>query len=308
MATTGVPPTTFQQFKKSKIAIPFALVLTALIAFLLLIYASTLFCLMPALIALIAFAIPWYFGLKDRKKLAVFGLVLFIFLGLGWGLVRYDIITSATAPNLSSSDHILSNGMIVPFRNDGTNLYSFTVTLNGGTNSSEVFVTVYDIWGGVGTRYNMTYDASLSSGLGNGHYVYIVNKTLANSVFQSAFFYRLNSDTLIATPYAIGPIGASNSDILTHELYFEVMVVFLNIGLLFYVILLLTWWMDSNKKKFEAMQKKRAEQPSNALPPPPGDQAATSAVKTEKFVCSACGGEVPVDAKECSQCGEKFED
>jgi ribosomal protein L40E len=307
MATTGVPPTAFQQFKKSKLAIPFILVLTALIAFVLLVFASSVFCLMPALIALISFALPWYFGLKDRKKLAVFGVVLFIFLGLGWGLVRYDIITSAPPLDLSSSNGMLTSGTVEPHRGDGTNLYSFTVTLNGGSNNSDVFVTVYDLWAGIGKRYNMTYDAGLSASLPSNQFVYIVNQTLANSVFQSAFFYRVDSETLVATPYAVGPVGPSNNDILFHELYFEVLVVFLNIGLLFYVILLLTWWMDSNKKKFEAMQKKRAEAAGQTTPPPVGKEGA-SVTKAEKFVCSACGAEVPSEAKECPQCGEKFDD
>jgi len=31
-------------------------------------------------------------------------------------------------------------------------------------------------------------------------------------------------------------------------------------------------------------------------------------VKTEKFVCSACGAEVPADATECPQCGDKFDE
>jgi len=304
MADTGVPPTAFQQFKKSKIAIPFALVLTGLIAFTLLVYASALFCLMPAVIAFLCFWIPWYFGLKDRKKLAVFGLVLFILMGVGFGLVKYDAITNASPPDLSSSDGLLTHGTVSPFMGAGATTYSFSVHLNGGTNHSEVYVVAYNSRSGVGTRYNMTCDPLNQSA---SPFIYRVDQDLPNSVFLSSFFFKAPDGTLSATPYGYGPIGPSHNDILSYELYYEVLVVFLNIGLLFYVILLLTWWMDSNKKKFEAMQKQRAAAAGNSPDAPVAKEGAT-AVKTEKFVCSACGAEVPAEAKECPQCGEKFDE
>lgn len=300
MAVTGVQPTKFQQFRKTKAAVWFGMVLTGLLSFFLLVYTSNLFCLMPALIALLCYFIPWYFGLKDRKKLAIFGFVLFIILGLAIGALTYSIIADSTQPNLSSSNGQLTGGTFVPFRGNGAATYDFNVTLRTGTNSSVVYVIVYDSWTGVTSRYNMTCDIATRNT--TGPYNYTVTKQLSNSVFQSAFFYEPDSSTKVYTSAAIGPIGPSNNDILARELWFEVFVVFLNIGLLFYIILMLTWWMDSNKKKFEAMQKQRMEEQGK----PTIEGKGT--VKTEKFVCSACGSEVPSDAKECPQCGEKFDE
>jgi ribosomal protein L40E len=81
------------------------------------------------------------------------------------------------------------------------------------------------------------------------------------------------------------------------------LIVFYLVGVLFYMLIVLTWWMDSSKKKFD---QKQAERLKNAPPPVTGTGASKE--RKEKFVCSECGAEVPIDASKCPQCGEKFED
>jgi len=75
----------FNNFRKQKYAVPIGLALTVLLTLALTLYAISL-CFVPMLIALVAYGIPYYLGLKSRKKLAVFGTVLILFLGIVFGL------------------------------------------------------------------------------------------------------------------------------------------------------------------------------------------------------------------------------
>ena len=75
----------FNNIRKQKYAVPMGLALTVLLTLALTLYAISL-CFIPMLIALIAYGIPYYFGFKNRKKLAVFGTLLILFLGVVFGL------------------------------------------------------------------------------------------------------------------------------------------------------------------------------------------------------------------------------
>ncbi|MCU0861839.1 MAG: zinc-ribbon domain-containing protein, partial [Methanomassiliicoccales archaeon] len=98
-----------------------------------------------------------------------------------------------------------------------------------------------------------------------------------------------------STGSAWGPFMVTDQDILVHELYYNVLYVVVNGGLWFAFVLMAAWWMESSKKRMEQLQKRKAQE--KAL-----------AESKDKFVCSECGADVPGDAKECPQCGEKFDD
>jgi ribosomal protein L40E len=63
---------------------------------------------------------------------------------------------------------------------------------------------------------------------------------------------------------------------------------------IFILIATMTFWMRRNMEK--AMERSKRDE---GMPPMEGE--------VEKFICSECGAEVPADAKECPQCGERFE-
>jgi|GEM_PF-537517 len=299
---TNKPEGALQAFRKSKIAVPFALVLTALISFALLVFGGAAICFVPLLISIMAYGIPWYFGLKDRKKLAVFGLVLLLFLGISTGVTYYFILKDQQPVELSSSNNVLTQGQVEPFRGDVGATYHFSVVLNNQTananSTPDVYVVVFNYWQGYATtRFNMTEDHS--AGLPSPQRLFVVNtSSLAKGGYQMAFYYKNQINDITVTSFAWGPFLVTDQEILIHELEYRIFWVFIQIGLVFYMLLLLTWWMDSSRKRVDQMQKKKLEQ----------EKGAPAQGPIEKFVCSECGADVPLDAKECPQCGDKFED
>jgi DNA-directed RNA polymerase subunit RPC12/RpoP len=291
MAQAGGFKVTLDKFKKSKQAIPFALVLTALISYFLLIFGSVLICLLPAVIALIIYGLPHYFGLVNRKKALIWGTILILFLGIASGLTYYAFLTAESPVTLNTPDNVLTGGSITPFRGTDSTNFTFSVIYTGTNSTPHVFVTVYDYYrASQGTSYNLTNDTSYT-GTGDR---YILHSTFPTSIYDFGFSYDKTGGTTVSTDLSWGPYTMTNNDVLVNELWKVPFTMFLNVGLLFYLIILLTWWMDRSKKRFEAQG---------------GRLSGKAAPKTtEKFVCSECGSEVPASADKCPQCGEKFEE
>jgi RNA polymerase subunit RPABC4/transcription elongation factor Spt4 len=290
-------PSAFENFRKSKTAPIFGIVLASLVSLFLLLYgAPVLICFQPIVIALVAYFVPWYFGFKNRKWLAVFGLVLFLALGIILGYFYYAQVTGPQPTSVSTSNdpQTLTNGTISLVAGS---TYHYAVDLRGGNGTDIIWVETFDyLTGAAGERHNLT----LVSTAGNTS-IYATNVTFSS---DSAYYYYFShqdpSGSVITTGYAFGPVMVSNDFVLQTELQYAILNVFLDIGLLFYLLLVLTWWMDSSKKKYAAqMEKQKAAVESKQK----GGQG-----KAEKFVCSECGTEVPADAKVCPQCGERFDD
>jgi ribosomal protein L40E len=291
MAQTGGIKGYLDNFKKSKLAIPFSLVLAGLICYLLLIVGSVLVCLLPAAIALIIYGLPRYFGLVNRKKLLIYGTILLLLLGIASGLTYYFILTAEEPVTLSTSDHVLTDGNITPFRGTNSTVFQFSVIYTGTNSTPHIFVTAYDYYrASEGTSYNLTHDPNYS---GTGER-YVLNKTFATSIYDFGYSYEKSDKSIVSTGLSWGPYTMTNDDILVNELWKVPFTMFLNVGLLFYLLVLLTWWMERSKKRFESQT---------------GRSIGKAAPKTtEKFVCSECGSEVPANADKCPQCGERFEE
>jgi DNA-directed RNA polymerase subunit RPC12/RpoP len=291
MAQTGGIKAYLDDFKKSKLAIPFSLVLAGLIAYILLIVGSVLFCLLPAAIALVIFGLPRYFGLVNRKKLLIYGTILILLLGVASGLTYYSILSTETSVTLSTPDNVLTGGSITPFRGTDSTIFHFSVIYTGTNPAPHVNLTVYDYYqASQGTTYNLTNDISYT-GTGDR---YVLNLTFPTSIYDFGYSYDKLDGSTVTTDLSWGPYTMTNDDILINQLWKVPFTMFLNVGLLFYLLILLTWWMERSKKRFEAQG---------------GRSVGKAAPKTtEKFVCSECGSEVPASADKCPQCGEKFEE
>ncbi|MDD1746641.1 MAG: zinc ribbon domain-containing protein [Methanomassiliicoccales archaeon] len=289
MAETGTN-VKWQQFRKSKMGLVFGMVLTALLSFVLLLYGGFLFCLPTILVAVIMYFIPRYFGLVGKKKLVVFGLVLMLFLGLASGYTVYLVVKDIQPSPVSSGD-ILTQGLVTPFRGGEAQSFNFTVDVKGASASSQVWVNLYDYFNTNDLRrINLTHSFSN----GDGTLTFYQETQLPRSIYRHNFHFNQSATTEVVTNTGWGPFMITDTELLTQELYYNTLYVFLNVGLWFAFVIMATWWMDSSKKKMEAAQKLKKE--------------AEVAKTQEKFVCSECGADVPVDAKECPQCGEKFED
>ena len=292
MAQTGGIKESLDNFRKSKIAIPFGLVLSGFIAYFLLIVGSVLFCLLPAVIALVIFGLPRYFGLTNRKKQLIWGTVLILILGIASGLTYYSVLKDEVPITLHTSDNVLTGGGITPFRGTDAANFNFSVIYTGTNSTPHIFVTVYNYYrASEGTPYNLTLDQSYT---GTGHR-YVFNSTFVSSIYNFGFSYEKSDNSVVSTTeLSWGPYTMTNDEILWSELRAVPLTMFLNVGLLFYLLVLLTWWMERSKKRFEAQGGGSVRKPSPKT--------------TEKFVCSECGSEVPASADSCPQCGEKFEE
>ncbi|MBN1109212.1 MAG: hypothetical protein JXA45_00475, partial [Methanomassiliicoccales archaeon] len=75
--------------RQSRNAVLLGLVLTILVTVTLTVitylWVSQILCFLPMLVALLAYGIPTYFGFKDRKNLGIFGIGLFMVIGLSLG-------------------------------------------------------------------------------------------------------------------------------------------------------------------------------------------------------------------------------
>jgi len=286
----------FEEFKKTKWAVPVGLVLTIIVCVVILI-TTWYMCFSYAIIAILAFAIPYYFCMVDLKKLAIFGLGLFLILGVAFGVYSADYYKSLEGDAVWSPNGILTNGTMESM---GGDTFQYKVLVENGTGSEQVVVIVEGNWGSEIT-YNETMDP-FGSPTSDGQY-YIKNLTLAdNDLYFYGYGTNFTGEDAEGWTYTYrgtGPIRVPYTDFVVSWILSDILVVFLNIAILYYILLGIVFWTKSSKRRYAEMQKERDQL---ALPKeePPGSE--------ERFVCSNCGVEVPPDAKECPQCGEPFDD
>ncbi|MEM0448546.1 MAG: hypothetical protein QW520_01825 [Methanomassiliicoccales archaeon] len=282
----------WQEFRNSKLGLAFGLVLTVLLTLVLMLYGGHVFCFAPLLAAILLYLVPKYFGLKGMKKIAIFGILVLFAVGLIIGFTFFTILREVQPEPVSSNDGILTQGQVIPFRGNELSKFNYSVILTGGNDTPDLWLTTYDYFASNQAR---TFNLSNSFALGDSKRVFFVEVEVPKSLYRYSFSYRMpQSDEIVRTGVAWGPIMVSDGDILSHELYFNVIYVVVNGGLWFAFVLLTVWWMGSSKKRMEELQKRKMEQSKEET--------------KEKFVCSECGADVPAEAQECPQCGEKFED
>jgi hypothetical protein len=284
--------------RNQKWSVPVGLAITALVSIFLLLFTTQWLCFAPILIALCMYFLPVFFGLKDKKKIAVFGIVLIIAMSLIYGAFMASSLSNMSQPNMKSANDVLTNGTVTPIvSNPGTAL-NFTVQLNGGNETSVVCLYMVQ-WPLGGTLYNYSMNnAGLVPGGGNSYYYELTLTNLSAGIYEFAYWTSATGKQVFSIA-SWGPIYADSTQILATSLYGGFLQVFLFtfIAPLFFVFLAMMWWMDRSRIKMEDKQRK-------AQPP----QQKPASTQKEKFVCSECGTDVPADATECPQCGEKFDD
>ncbi len=273
-----------------------ALLVTVSLTLTVQLWLAQVVCLLPILVALLAYYIPTYFGLKDRKRLAVFGLVLFLVIGLSLGSALYSTVTNYEVQDVSSDDNLLVGGTVSPARVEPGDLLQFSVVLTSGDMNASVCLLLYNNWGEPEDNPNMTEPTAVyKSSIGA---VYTFNtSTLAEGIYYFQFGV-LNGTAWTETTQSFGPVNADLDKVLSNSLMSGTVYSFYSMAVLFYILILLTWWMDRSKKKIFEMEQKRAQAKDKKV----------KDAKDEKFVCSDCGAEVPAEADKCPSCGAKFDD
>jgi len=285
MASTGALKGLFPGLRNTRNGIIMAIALSLIASYFILVFQSLFLCLAPALVAIIMYFVPNWFGLKSKKKLAIMGVVLLLVLGVALGVTNY-YAEKGMQPSTLADSHFTS-GQVLPFRG-GAGSYNFSVVLTMTTNNTTPYIKLrlVDFWAASDNLYDMTF-SNISEGK------LFANRNLVGSVYFYSFVYKDPAGKSYQSAWGNGPVTVQDGDIFSHNLSIWVVAVFYTVGLLFFMLVLLTWWMDSSKKRYETLQQKKTEKQGG---------------KPEKFVCSECGTEVPGEAKQCPQCGEKFDD
>jgi ribosomal protein L40E len=245
------------------------------------------------LVALLAYGIPTYFGLKDRRKLCVFGLGLFMIVGVSLGAALYTTIDNFEGEAISTDDNALISGTVSPTHAVPGDGFTFTVTSTSPSVNNTVSVILTNNWGTGSDDRNLTMTTSSDPNAT----VWVYSLTV-DDLDEGIYYFQFtldDGDDYVLTEKSFGPVNAEMGTVLSNSLLSGIMVAFLNMALLFYILVLLTWWMDRSKKKIFEMEQKR------------GKLKEKKAVD-EKFVCSDCGAEVPTEAGKCPSCGAKFDD
>ena len=283
MASTGAPKGLFPGLRNTRNGIIMAIALSLIASYFILVFQSLFLCLAPALVAIIMYFVPNWFGLKNKKKLAIMGVVLLLVLGVALGVTNYYAEKDMQPSNLADSH--FTSGQVLPFRSE-PGIYNFSVVLITGNDTANIKLRLVDFWAASDNLYDMTF-SNISEGK------LFANRNLVGSVYFHSFVYKDPAGKSNQSAWGNGPVTVQDGDIFSHNLQIWVVAVFYTVGLLFFMLVLLTWWMDSSKKRYETLQQKKTEKQGG---------------KSEKFVCSECGTEVPDEAKQCPQCGERFDD
>jgi DNA-directed RNA polymerase subunit RPC12/RpoP len=287
--------------RQSKMSIWIGMGLTILVTVLLTLtiqlWLSQVVCLLPILVALLAYYLPTYFGLKDRKKLALFGLVLFLVIGLSLGAAQYKSVEGYEVVELSSDDDLLVQGTVSPSQGVPGDIFDFSVVLVSGNATADVRLLLYNNWGDPDDALNISMAFSHNVTLDDSS-IGALYTTNTSSLEEGIYYFQygaLDGGVWTETEQGFGPVNAELGKVLSYYLMFGVLNSFFNIAVLFYILILLTWWMDRSKKKMAEMEQQRAK-------------VKEKKGAEEKFVCSDCGAEVPRDADKCPACGAKFDD
>ncbi|MCE5296815.1 MAG: zinc ribbon domain-containing protein [Euryarchaeota archaeon] len=285
------------KLRGSKYGLVVGLSLTAIVSVLLWIFTWYI-CFSAMAVAVIMYGIPYYFGIKDRKKLAVFGLALLIVLGLGWGFNMANSINSAESETVDL-DGYLTGGTVNTTDMLGDRPYTFQVVVLESSPFKNVTLWLDNSWDSDGAvQYNMTHVGNTTDPA-NGM-IFNAEVVLDEEGIYAYEYEIWDGEEMQTSGEGYGPINASSSEITSQAILSGIYYSFFEIGLLFYMLLFLTWWMDRSKKRMQKTMedaKKRKEEADRK-------EGATD----EKFVCSECGSEVPANADKCPQCGERFDD
>jgi ribosomal protein L40E len=293
MSPEGGSGSLLSQIRKNKYAIPLGFGLAALLSVVLMIYAWWV-CFSFLAIALILYGLPTLFGYKNKKWLAVFGTVMLVVLALTWTMMVYNQTINFSGETLASNNGALVDGTVDPVVGQPGTFYTFNVTVASGNTTADLHLYLTNDW------------ETGESAITNTTMVFVENSTRGalytrtiqlndSGLFGFAFaLHNSTSGVWVTTDLGYGPVNADNNAIFMKTLQSGLMIAFFQIGLLFYLLLLLVFWMDRSRKKMANEMKKR--------------ETTKTAASGEKFVCSECGSDVPIDAEKCPQCGERFDE
>lgn len=290
----------FFKFRRHKYAVLLGLALAFVVCSLLLVFAGYLLCFGLLLVALAGYYIPYFFGLKSKKKLAAWGIILLVLLALPFTAMIIGEQKASENVRLSTSDGAMVDGTVSPYYGDSSTNHTFSVLVKD-QNITEVNVVITDVWTST-TVYNRSMTATnTTDGRLFTFYADPQSSTGLNNSEYGYWFTANNGQKWIVTSGSnYGPIHVSDTDLYVHWLPTLMLALFIQVGVLYFLLLALSYMSERSKAKVAQMEKQYGAKGGKLPPSKDG--------KDEKFVCSECGADVPSSADKCPQCGERFDD
>jgi hypothetical protein len=283
----------------------------------------------------VTFGVPFLFGHRDGKFLAIIGIGMFLLIGaINGPLVVHDAYSTPQDEPLQSNGHLnwftkeytelengtyttsgtwynLTDGIVDVYRGEPGQNYRFTVRLYSDSISTTPpnvrMGYAKGIWGIEGTPDMIESDSADLNYLDGKDYYYDLNINGAGIysywfaiVFDDA---QMNS---VNTTVGLGPLVGSELDNWGTYVPIGAASMFCNIGLLFLIIVLLYWWLETAKEKRKtwdiALRDKEDEVQGN-------DATVKDDALDEKkpFTCDQCGASVGAEDNFCPKCGERFD-
>ncbi len=284
----------FFKFRKHKYAVLLGLALAFVVCSLLLVFAGYLLCFGLLLVALAGYYIPYFFGLKSKKKLAAWGIILIVLLSVPFSISYIESQKSLANTTQSTTDGAMVDGKLTPIYGNSSTDYTFSILVKD-VNITQVNIIIADYWTGATDR-NVTMT---STDVAEGR-LFTYSTTLQNNTEYAHFFKADNGQKWVMTSGNYGPIQVSDSDLYIHWLPTLMLALFIQVGVLYFLLLGLSYMSERSKAKVAEMEKQYGAKGGKLPPSKDG--------KDEKFVCSECGADVPSSADKCPQCGDKFDD
>lgn len=330
--------TRFQAFRKTPwFRVLYLILLGVLVAELYLLTVTAVACLALLLMPVTVFIIPYYFGERKARRLAVNALPVFLIATLlaSAMLTQQLLAQNQSFPLQSFADTsttpsmALSNGTVQPYHGSPGQTFTFRVrlktTVDATPSNYSVFLNLTVLEGLTPrpTGFAMA-PVPVSNGTPNtknGAW-YEYNATLAASVYGYGFSATPSNRTWtqkVLTTSDFGPITASSFTFYGLFLYYT--GVSMLVPLTFYYLIMFMWWYsvrmrrsrtrmlegrteipkDKAKTKAEERADKKGKSPQASNDP-------AKSTKVAAFTCTNCGADVGENDDKCPKCGAVFED
>lgn len=258
---------------------------------------SFIFFAMTITMAVLTLMIPYIFGEKSVKKMALFGLLIFVVAGMVFGLAYLNTLFAFEPDPSESKNGVLTQGTVAPLHGASNSNFTFEVFYDGPNSHADMSVRVnvsdtFDEYNYV--NKTMALKAG-SNGTANERY-YTFSTTLKPSVYQYRFECEDSNGTTV-TMWNLGPLNEKQDKYTAPFLLSGVLSILSQVAIVFFLGLLMYWWLRRGRIE-------RAKWASEGMDRKTVPKTTTSS----GFTCTSCGADVDDDDKFCPKCGEKFED
>jgi len=300
----------------------FAFVLVILLAFVLLFLLPASF-ITFLLLAAVAFAIPYYMGIKRFRQIVITGLVLMLVFAFIFDASYTNYLY--TVPLSVIQDQSLNNtpgyffghGGVSPRSGSSSTSFSFTIQFYHPSDSALNYSVYLDL-----------HPVLVSSKPLNQSLTAVSNRTLPSGEVLTSYVYNhsIGADNVYIMQYeanvsgkwifssvSVGLSTSTETNTYTLLIYPSIILMLLSVATLYFGIALIVLLFRQSRQRreraasyaFTSSREESDRRRTSSTGQKPARQG--SKVKEEKYVCSSCGASVPADATVCPSCGEKFD-